>query len=80
MSGASQNMIKQALQLGGSIALPLVLLLAIGRFLDVKMGTSPRYLLIGLALSLISTTYVMVRVVRAARETQKSDTRGGQRG
>jgi|GEM_PF-4482227 len=80
MSGASQNVLKQALQLGGAIALPLVLLLAIGRFLDVKFGTSPSYLLTGLGLSLISTTFVLMRVARAAREAQKSDEQGGRRG
>ncbi len=76
MSGTSQNVIKQALQLGGSIALPLVLLLAIGRFLDVKFGTSPRYLFIGLGLSLISTAYVLVRLVRSAKKDSSAGANG----
>ncbi|MFO0704387.1 MAG: AtpZ/AtpI family protein [Candidatus Andersenbacteria bacterium] len=62
----SRMLLKQALQLGASIALPLLLLLVLGRWLDRMRGTSPLFLLIGLGLSLVLTTVLLTRLVRTA--------------
>lgn len=50
-----------AWRLGYSIAVPLVILLLAGRWLDKKFGTSPWLLIAGLVLSFITTNILMFR-------------------
>lgn len=45
-----------AWQLGYSIAIPLVVLALLGRFIDKRFGTSPWFLLTGVLLSLVIST------------------------
>lgn len=59
-----------AWQLGYSIAIPLVALALLGRFLDKKFGTSPWLLLVGIFLSLIVSTFaVYFRTMKILKET-----------
>jgi ATP synthase protein I len=48
-----------AWQLGYSIAIPLVILALLGRFLDKRFGTSPWLLLAGVLLSLVISTFAV---------------------
>lgn len=50
-----------AWQLGYIIALPIVILALGGRFLDVRSGTSPLFLLVGMSLAVVVTTVWMYR-------------------
>lgn len=50
-----------AWRLGYSIAVPLVVLLYVGQFLDRRLGTSPWLLMTGLVLSFIITNILMFR-------------------
>ena len=60
-----------AWQLGYSIAIPLVLLALLGRFLDKRFGTSPWLLLVGIFLSLIVSTFaVYYKTVKILSETE----------
>lgn len=52
------------LQLGLIIALPLVILALGGRLLDRHLNTSPLFLLLGIFLSLISSTLAIYRYVK----------------
>lgn len=64
-----------AWRLGYSIAVPLVILLLAGRWLDKKFGTSPWLLIAGLVLSFILTNILMfreaMRVMQQAGEESK---------
>lgn len=54
-----------AWQFGYTIAVPLVLLALLGRFLDRRLGTSPWLLLAGILLSMmISTIALVVRALK----------------
>ena len=46
-----------AWQLGYTIAIPLIVLALVGRFLDKRFGTSPWLLLVGIFLSIIISTF-----------------------
>ncbi len=48
-----------AFQLGYTIAIPLVVLALLGRFLDKKFDTSPWLLLAGILLSLMITSWMI---------------------
>lgn len=50
-----------AWRLGYSIAVPLVILLLVGRLLDKRFGTSPWLLLTGLGVSFVITNMLMFR-------------------
>lgn len=71
-----------AWQLGYTIAIPLVVLALVGRFLDKRFGTSPWLLLVGVLSSLIVSTiaiyYKTVKILeeteRESEKTQKSTT------
>ncbi|MBI5794170.1 AtpZ/AtpI family protein [Candidatus Uhrbacteria bacterium] len=45
----------------GSIAIPAVLAALLGKWLDEKYGTEPRYLIMLLAIALILTSVILVR-------------------
>jgi len=50
-----------AWQLGYTIAVPLVALALLGRFLDKKLGTSPFLLLAGILVSIGVTTWLVYK-------------------
>lgn len=52
----SWSALSLAWELGYTIAVPIVILALLGRFLDKKLGTSPFLLLTGIFLSLIITS------------------------
>jgi F0F1-type ATP synthase assembly protein I len=58
------DLISFAFEVGGSIALPLVILALGGRLLDKHFDTSPLFLILGLLLSLISTAYLISKKVK----------------
>src|SRR3989344_6126169 len=63
-----------AWRLGYSIAVPLVVMLAAGRWLDKKYGTSPWLLITGLVLSFILTNILMFReAFRVMKETNEEN-------
>jgi len=57
----SWSALSLAWELGYSIAIPLVLLALLGRFIDKKFGTSPWFLLIGVIFSLIISTVLVYK-------------------
>lgn len=54
-----------AWELGYTIAIPLVILAGGGRLLDRYFNTSPLFLLIGVATSIIITVYVLYNKIKA---------------
>ncbi|HUT21929.1 MAG TPA: AtpZ/AtpI family protein [Candidatus Bipolaricaulota bacterium] len=61
-------------QLGYTIAVPLVALALIGRFLDERFETSPWLLLIGIILSLfISSWLIYFKIIKIFAEINKDD-------
>jgi F0F1-type ATP synthase assembly protein I len=48
-----------AWELGYLIAVPLVVLALVGRFFDKKYGTSPWFLLVGIVLSILISSYAV---------------------
>ena len=55
------QLISFAYDVGFAIIIPLVILALLGRFLDQKIGTSPLFLIIGILLSLVSTTVIIYK-------------------
>ena len=51
-------------ELGYTIAVPLVLFALGGRFVDRHFGTSPLFLLVGIFLSLIGSSYLIYKIIR----------------
>lgn len=63
-----------AWQLGYSIAIPLVALALVGRILDKKFSTSPWFILTGIFLSLIVSTFaVYYKTVKILGETERGN-------
>jgi len=65
-------------QLGYVIAIPLVILALAGRFIDKKYGTSPWFLIAGMFLALIISTFWVYRKTaeimnNAAEENKKTE-------
>ncbi|MBI4034014.1 MAG: AtpZ/AtpI family protein [Candidatus Brennerbacteria bacterium] len=50
-----------AWELGYTIAIPLVGLALLGRFLDKSFGTSPLFLLIGIFVSILVSSFLVYR-------------------
>ena len=50
-----------AWELGYTIAVPLVALALLGRFLDKKLGTSPWLLLFGILLSIAASSWLVYK-------------------
>jgi F0F1-type ATP synthase assembly protein I len=50
-----------AWQLGYSITIPIVIFALIGRLLDKKLETSPWFLLIGILISIIISSYIVYK-------------------
>jgi ATP synthase protein I len=57
----SWSALSLAWSLGYSIAVPLVALALLGRFLDKKMGTSPWFLLLGILISISVSSYMVYK-------------------
>lgn len=61
-------------QLGYVIAIPLVILAIVGRFLDKKFHTSPWLLIVGMFLALITSTFwVLKKTTEIMKEATKED-------
>lgn len=58
------ELVSFAFGVGSSIAVPLVIFALIGRLLDRNFGTGHIFLILGLLLSLISTTIIMIKKVK----------------
>lgn len=58
-SNKSFSALGLAFQLGYTIAIPLVVLALLGRFLDKKLGSSPFLLLLGILLSIGITSWLV---------------------
>lgn len=64
MDRNSVRLFALATQLGFGVAVPLILFVGGGAFLDRKTGTSPLFLLIGLVVGLIGAGYEIYDLVR----------------
>lgn len=60
VSSTTLQALSYAWQFGYTIAVPLVVLALLGRFLDQKLGTSPWFLLGGILLSIIISSVAVV--------------------
>ncbi len=60
-NGSAWNALGLAWELGYLIAVPLAVLALSGRFLDRWLQTTPWFLLVGIVLSLVVSTYVVYR-------------------
>lgn len=56
-----RQLISFAYDVGFAIIIPLVVLALAGRFVDQKLGTSPLFLIVGILLSLVSTTIIIYK-------------------
>jgi F0F1-type ATP synthase assembly protein I len=57
-----------AWELGYLIALPIIILALLGRFLDKKFITSPLFLLVGILLALVITGFLVWKKIRSSIE------------
>jgi len=57
----SASVLSLAFELGYLIALPIIILALLGRMLDKKMDSSPWFLLGGIIISIVVTTYLVYR-------------------
>ncbi len=73
------NTLAFATQLGFLIALPLVALTLLGRFLDATLGTSPWLLLAGSIAGIVVATMIVFRRIAAifAEEAERNDDEDG---
>lgn len=53
-----------ALELGYSIALPLVICTLVGKYIDNQLGTSPLFLLIGMVCAAVVSVFFVYRKVK----------------
>jgi F0F1-type ATP synthase assembly protein I len=60
-SDKSFSALSFAWELGYTIAVPIVVLALLGRFLDKKLGTSPWLLLAGILLSIVVSSYAIYK-------------------
>ncbi|MDP2587233.1 MAG: AtpZ/AtpI family protein [bacterium] len=63
---SASELIRQALQLGVAIVVPLLVLLGAGHWLDVRYNTTPLFLVGGLVVSFILSIITLVQIVRRA--------------
>lgn len=56
----------------GTIAVPAVLAALLGKWLDGRYGTEPRYLILLLILALTLTTYAVVKKAKVYRKAYES--------
>jgi F0F1-type ATP synthase assembly protein I len=61
-----------AWELGYTIAVPLVVLALLGRLADKQFGTSPWLLLVGILLSIVASTMLVLRKTKAIMEAANS--------
>jgi hypothetical protein len=58
-------------QIGFGVAIPLVILGLLGRYLDRKLGTNPYLTVIGIALAVVVTFFFLKKIVKEAIESAK---------
>lgn len=56
-----------ALQLGFSIAIPLVVFILLGLWVDKRLGTLPLFVILGVILSLVVTVYEMWQIIKSTQ-------------
>ncbi len=56
----------------GTIAVPAVLASLLGKWLDTRYGTEPRYLIILMILALVLTGYMVVRKANVYKEAYET--------
>jgi len=61
VNGQQWSVFSLALELGYVIVIPIVLLALTGRILDKKLDTSPIFLLAGIFISILLTTWLVYR-------------------
>ncbi|MEI6478727.1 MAG: AtpZ/AtpI family protein [bacterium] len=59
------QLISFAYDVGFAIIIPLVVLAVTGRFIDRRFGTSPLFLIIGILLSLVTTSIVVYKKTKS---------------
>lgn len=59
-----------AMELGYLIAIPIVVLALLGRFLDKKLDSSPWLFLAGICISIVLTTYLVYKKTISVIEDQ----------
>jgi F0F1-type ATP synthase assembly protein I len=57
------NLLELGIEFGLLIAVPLILLLALGFYLDKTFGTVPLFILIGLFLSICISSYMLYKKI-----------------
>jgi len=60
-SNSQWSVFSLAMELGFLIAIPLVVLAMLGKFLDNKLETSPWLFLAGICISILITTYLVYK-------------------
>lgn len=60
-SNSQWSVFSLAMELGFLIAIPLVVMALLGRFLDKKLETSPWLFLAGICISILLTTYLVYK-------------------
>jgi len=56
-----------AMQLGFSIALPLILFIVLGIFADKKFGTMPLFTIVGVLLSLVVSVMQIYQIIKSTQ-------------
>ena len=56
-----------AMQLGFSIALPLILFIVLGIFADKKLGTMPLFTIVGVLLSLVVSVMQIYQIIKSTQ-------------
>lgn len=63
-SMTTANLISFASEIGFSVAIPLTGFVFVGHLLDKNAGTSPTFIIIGLLLSLITTSIIILSKIK----------------
>ena len=72
MNQATWSALGLAWDLGYTIAVPLVVLALLGRLVDRSLGTSPWFLLAGVLLSIVASTFLVLRKTQAIMADSKT--------
>lgn len=62
--GGTFKLLPVALEIGYTIAIPIVLLALLGRFLDTRLDSSPWLLLTGILLSILVSSFLIYQKVK----------------
>ncbi len=58
------ELISFAYNIGFAIIIPIIIFVVSGRLIDKKLNSSPIYLLVGLALSFITTSFIIMKKIK----------------